>query len=154
MKRFLTGFFLLAMLLCVKSVLAEGTAAKEAPAQEQASKLPPLAAEVVTPAPALASDAEVAEVPEEVKDGAEAENLEFVSGEVSAIDEAAKTVTVKLYGETENETKEKVVTVKIDDSTDITDGENDRDLKSLTAGTEVDVEYDPTSKLATYIFIY
>ena len=33
-------------------------------------------------------------------------------------------------------------------------GEQDRDLKSLTVGTEVDVEYDPATNKATYIFVY
>ncbi len=82
------------------------------------------------------------------------ENLEFVSGEVVAADETAKTVSFKLYGEEENREENKTLTVTVDDSTDITDGEKDRDLKSLTAGTEVDVEYDPASNHATYIFVY
>ncbi len=82
------------------------------------------------------------------------ENLEFISGEVSAIDEAAKTVTIKLYGETENTPGDKAITVTVEDTTDITDGEKDRALKSLTGGTEVDVEYDPASNKATYIFVY
>lgn len=82
------------------------------------------------------------------------ENLEFISGEVSALDEANKMITIKLYGETENTPGEKSITVVVDSSTDITDGEKDRDLKSLTAGTEVDVEYDPSSTKATYIFVY
>ncbi len=83
-----------------------------------------------------------------------AENLEFVSGEITSSDEAAKTVTVKLYGETENATNDKILTIKLDESTDITDGEKDRDIKSLTNGTEVDVEYDPATNKATYIFVY
>lgn len=95
------------------------------------------------PAAAAAAEAAVA-----------TENLEFISGEVSATDEAAKTITVKLYGETENTPGDKTVTVSVDESTDITDGEKDRDLKSLTSGTEVDVEYDPGSSKATYIFVY
>ncbi len=82
------------------------------------------------------------------------ENLEFVSGEVTAVNETAKTLSVKLYGETENSTENKTLTVSVDASTDITDGEKDRDLKSLTAGTEVDAEYDPASNKATYIFVY
>ena len=82
-----------------------------------------------------------------------AENLEFVSGEIGALDVAAKTATIKLYSDTEN-AGEKTVTVHLDDATDITDGEKDRDLKSLTPGTEVDVEYDPASSKATYIFVY
>jgi hypothetical protein len=82
------------------------------------------------------------------------DNLEFISGEISAADATAKSVTVKLYGETENAASEKMLTVSVDDTTDITDGEKDRDLKSLTPGTEVDVEYDPATKKATYIFVY
>lgn len=83
-----------------------------------------------------------------------ADNLEFISGEVSALDEAAKSITVKLYGETEQAAAEKTLSVTVDDATDITDGEKDRDLKSLTAGTEVDVEYDSKTNKATYIFVY
>ena len=83
-----------------------------------------------------------------------AENLEFVSGEVSAMDETAKSLTIKLYGETENAPTDKTLKVTVDSSTDITDGEQDRALKSLSAGTEVDVEYDPATNKATYIFVY
>ena len=82
------------------------------------------------------------------------EKLEFVSGEITSTDETAKTVTVKLYGETENATNDKILTVKLDETTDITDGEKDRDIKSLINGTEVDVEYDPATNKATYIFVY
>ena len=85
---------------------------------------------------------------------ANTENLEFISGEVSALDEASKSLTVKLYGETENTPSDKTLKVAVDANTDITDGEQDRDLKSLSLGTEVDVEYDPTSNKATYIFVY
>lgn len=104
------------------------------------------AAETAAPAEAVAPVVENAP--------AVAENLEFVSGEISAVDEAAKSVTIKLYGETENEANDKLLSVTLDASTDITDGEKDRELKSLTAGTEVDVEYDPASSKATYIFVY
>ncbi len=82
------------------------------------------------------------------------DNLEFISGEISVMDEASKSVSVKLYGEDENATSDKTLKVTVDENTDITDGEQDRDLKSLTVGTEVDVEYDPTSSKATYIFVY
>ena len=70
------------------------------------------------------------------------------------MDEAAKTVSVRLYGENEDKASEKVLTVNIDENTDITDGEQDRELKSLAAGTEVDVEYDPATNKTTYIFVY
>ena len=49
---------------------------------------------------------------------------------------------------------DKTLKVTVDATTDITDGEQDRALKSLTAGTEVDVEYDPATSKATYIFVY
>ena len=120
-----------------------------APAEATAPAMPaaPLAtapAAATTPTPAAPTAGEPNDL----------ENLEFVSGEVSSLDEAAKTVTVKLYGETEGGKSDKVLTVKVDGTTDITDGEKDRDLKSLTAGTEVDVEYDPATNKATYIFVY
>lgn len=113
----------------------------------------------VTPADASTTDPSVpsdSAAPAEVAaaEPAAVDNLEFVSGEVSAADETAKSITVKLYGEGDAQATEKVLTVTVDDSTDITDGEKDRDLKSLTAGTEVDVEYDPATTKATYIFVY
>ncbi len=131
---------------------AQQNAAAPAPAEPAAA--PAAEATPVAAAPAAAAQP-VGDVsaPVEAPTGI-AENLEFVSGEVSATDEAAKKVTVKLYGETENDANDKLLTVSVDDSTDITDGEKDRDLKSLAAGTEVDVEYDPTTSKATYIFVY
>ena len=114
-------------------------------------------------APAAQADAPAAVAPEAPVDAAPAapvaeaktqDNLEFVSGEVTAVDDAAKSVSVKLYGETEEETSDKSITVKVDEATDITDGEKDRELKSLASGTEVDVEYDPATSKATYIFVY
>jgi len=122
----------------VEAPVAAPTTAQTAPA--------PVEANVATPA-----EASMTEKPKETEVG---ENLEFVSGEISAADAAAKTITVKLYGETENEPKEKSIVVNVDETTDITDGEKDRDFKSLASGTEVDVEYDPTSNKATYIFVY
>ena len=115
------------------------------------------------PMPPDASSATTAAIPVSAKNQTPSEtpasepvsdHLEFISGEISAADESAKSITVKLYGDSEENTEDKTLTVKIDDATDITDGEKDRDLKSLTAGTEVDVEYDPTTSKATYIFVY
>ena len=101
----------------------------------------------VAPAPVSVPAAPAAPVKNE-------ETLEFVSGEIAGMDEAAKTITVKLYGEMENSTNDKILTIKLDETTDITDGEKDREFKSLTNGTEVDVEYDPVTNKATYIFVY
>ena len=89
-----------------------------------------------------------------IEEAVVSDNLEFISGEVSAMDDVAKTVSVRLYGENEDKASEKVLMVNVDENTDITDGEQDRELKSLIAGTEVDVEYDPATNKATYIFVY
>jgi hypothetical protein len=103
------------------------------------------------------AEAPAAETPEALAPAAEeevaAENLEFVSGEVTSSDGTAKTIAVKLYGETET-SGDKSLTIQVADTTDITDGEKDRDFASLAPGTEVDVEYDPATAKATYIFIY
>lgn len=116
-----------------------------APAAPAAPAMPEVPAEAVAAAPAVVEPAE---------EVAASENLEFVSGEVTAVNEAAKSLTVKLYGEADNQAAEKTLTVTTDANTDITDGEKDRDLKSLTPTTEVDVEFDPASSKATYIFVY
>jgi hypothetical protein len=124
--------------------VAPAVVAPAAPAPAAPAPLPvesaPAAVAPAAPAPVPAANA--------------ADNLEFVSGEISALDEANKSITVKLYGEAEANASNKTLTVSVDTTTDITDGEKDRDLKSLTPGTEVDVEYDPATKKATYIFVY
>lgn len=134
-----------------------------ATATEPAAAQPAAPASMNEPAPAAAAaePAETAPAAAEPNGTATAtqaqpaaDNLEFVSGEISSVDEAAKSITVKLYGENENQANDKILTVTLDSATDITDGEKDRDLKSLTPGTEVDVEYDPATKKATYIFVY
>lgn len=144
------------LILVFSFVFLQNSFAAEMTTEEAAA--PAAATEVdmtaAAPTDSPAAAAEVAAPVAEVADTINQENLEFVSGEVSASDEAAKTITVKLYGETEEETNDKVLTIKIDETTDITDGEKDRDIKSLTLGTEVDVEYDPASNKATYIFVY
>ncbi len=123
-------------------------AAPAAPVAPAPPAMPEVPAETASAAPAVPAVVEPAE------DAAASENLEFVSGEVTAVNESAKTLTVKLYGEADNQAAEKTLTVSTDANTDITDGEKDRDLKSLTPTTEVDVEFDPASSKATYIFVY
>lgn len=173
MKKLSLFVFLSAFVLMSCNLYAEETGT--APAPETAAEPVPAASEPVQPPPAEAqaqavaapaapetpAQAPVTEAPAPAPAAAPApeetintENLEFISGEVTAMDAAAKTLTVKLYGETENDTNQKILTVKVDETTDITDGEKDRDIPSLTAGTEVDVEYDPASSKATYIFVY
>ena len=127
--------------------LAEETAAPAAPAPETA-------APAIEEAPVAPTPPAEAAVPVPAEDVAVTDNLDFISGEVSALDEAAKSVSVRLYGESEDKASDKTLTVTVDENTDITDGEQDRELKSLTAGTEVDVEYDPATNKATYIFVY
>ncbi len=121
---------------------------------KQAAPVVVAATPIEVPKPAMTETAAPVVSSEEPVSAPVNENLEFISGEVSAVDAASKSVTVKLYGETENNTTDKTLTVTTDASTDITDGEKDRDLASLSAGTEVDVEYDPATKKATYIFVY
>ena len=160
MKR--TVFLLLIMGLfgSITSYAEEaGTAppAKEAtPSAASASATTPavaVAPPAVTPAVAVPPPASTPAKPA-AAENANTDNLEFISGEVGELDEAGKTITVKLYGETESTATNKTLKVSVDASTDITDGEQDRALKSLTVGTEVDVEYDPATNKATYIFVY
>lgn len=163
MKKLVLVLLTLTILPTAQFVMA---AQEEAPAMEAAAAEPvseaPTPAETAAPAvaepPAPVEETEPVPAPPALTPTEEPavapENLEFVSGEVSTVDEAAKTVTVKLYGETETDANDKILTISLDEATDITDGEKDRDLKSLTAGTEVDVEYDPTTSKATYIFVY
>lgn len=143
-----TLLLVLGLLLATPLVFAADETVPAAPAAET-----PVIEAPATPAPAV----ETAPAPaptEEAADVAVNENLEFVSGEVSSVDGTAKSLTVKLYGETEDSVTDKTLTVTTDESTDITDGEKDRELGTLAAGTEVDVEYDPATKKATYIFVY
>ena len=134
---------------------APETAASAAPAETspESSSATPVVSQTADVSPALETGASAPTAAVNPAPAA-SENLEFVSGEITSTDEAAKTVTVKLYGETENAANDKTLTVKLDETTDITDGEKDRDIKSLTNGTEVDVEYDPATNKATYIFVY
>ena len=141
---------LAAFLTPVFAFSADETTPVQTTAASEPATPAPAEPEVAVPAP-VAAPAAPAEVATEANVN---ENLEFVSGEVSAVDGAAKSLTVKLYGETDETTTDKVLTVTTDGSTDITDGEKDRELGSLSAGTEVDVEYDPATKKATYIFVY
>lgn len=143
----LTASFLFVPVLTAQA--AEEAAAPAAPAEAAAPAAEPTATPAAEPAAPAEAPAEQAVLEPELAD-----NLEFISGEVTALDEAAKSITVKLYGETEQGAAEKNITVTVDDATDITDGEKDRDLKSLAAGTEVDVEYDSKTNKATYIFVY
>jgi len=127
------------------------------PAPAEPASTTPVPSTTVPSVSALpTTPAATASTPEPVKaeTASAADNLEFVSGQVASVDQANKMITVKFSGETEDKTNEKILSVKLDESTDITDGEKDRDLKSLTAGTEIDVEYDPATNKATYIFVY
>ena len=162
MKR-ITVFLVVGLFSLCPLVRAEDNQAAPAPAAEDTTAVAPAAPVEPTPttpapptleaapAPAAAPAAVPAAAPTEAMNP---ENLEFVSGEVASLEEASKSLTVKLYGETENAPSDKTLKVTVDENTDITDGEQDRDLKSLTAGTEVDVEYDPSNNKATYIFVY
>ena len=131
-------------------------AATETVAAPAAPAVTPAAAPEATPAaaPSVPAVAPAAAPLAATDENSNLDNLEFISGEVGALDEAGKALTVKLYGETETTATDKTLKVSVDASTDITDGEQDRDFKSLAVGTEVDVEYDPATNKATYIFVY
>lgn len=147
MKRII---FLLFLVYSLSAFAGHELRAEESPAPSTSTE-----PTVASPAPETpAETTPAASTPAEASENKIAENLEFVSGEITGMDEAAKTITVKLYGETENAANDKILTIKLDETTDITDGEKDRDIQSLTNGTEVDVEYDPATSKATYIFVY
>lgn len=168
MRKSIAIWMFLGILVSVPVLAEEMTKEVQAAAETTASEAKDMAADAATQAAepaapvveqaateAVAPVAEAAAAaPAAVETPAQTDNLEFVSGEVSASNEAAKSVTVKLYGETDNEPTEKTITVTIDENTDITDGETDKDIKALNVGTEVDVEYDPKTNKATYIFVY
>ena len=154
-------FFLLlsvGLLVSLPSGAEQSTSTTTTPSTTETAVAPkpstaPMAAEAPVAAPAAVVPAPAA-TPGVATENGNTDNLEFISGEVGELDEAGKTVTVKLYGESESATTGKTLKVSVDASTDITDGEQDRDFKSLSVGTEVDVEYDPATNKATYIFVY
>jgi hypothetical protein len=150
MKKSLALLSLSAFLIAGSSYAEDAAAPMEVAAEETAAA----AAEIVSAAPEAVAETLGAVPVAEPQDATLVDNLEFISGEVSELDETGKSVSVRLYGESEDATSDKVLKVTIDENTDITDGEQDRDLKSLAAGTEVDVEYDPATNKATYIFVY
>ena len=168
MKKIVWFFLTLCLSLASHNIYAEEPADSPSPTvstasvavtSETISVVPPPPAVVEAPAPPAApAMVSVPAIPlapvTPVTSAKNVENLEFVSGEITGIDEATKTITVKLYGEAENSANDKILTIKLDETTDITDGEKDREFKSLTNGTEVDVEYDPATNKATYIFVY
>ncbi len=80
----------------------------------------------------------------------------LISGEITAIDENSKTITAVIFHDKEKAQSEenKSLTVKLSNETDITDGKKDLELKQLRLGDEVEIEYDPTTNKATYIFVY
>ncbi len=161
MKKLVSLFLFVSLLFTVRGLRAEESpapttpqaAAQASPAPVEVAAVASVPMEVTAPA-AVSTSTETTAVAADAAVNKAADNLEFVSGEVTAMDETAKTITLKLYGETENSASDKILTVKLDETTDVTDGEKDRDIKSLINGTEVDVEYDPATKKATYIFVY
>ena len=133
---------------------AEEAAPTPSTATTEATAPAPVAPAVVPAAAQTPAIESAAALPVVANETTNLDNLEFISGEVGALDEAGKSLTIKLYGETEATATDKTLKVSVDASTDITDGEQDRDFKTLSVGTEVDVEYDPVTNKATYIFVY
>src|SRR3989338_8225332 len=132
MKKMVFGVLGLGLLIFAQSVAAE-----EATTTASLEPPPGIPVSETVPSPAVAEPAPAVTPVEEPVPPAENLELEFVSGEISGVDEAAQKITIKLYGETETDANDKILTISLDEATDITDGEKDRDLKSLVAGTEV-----------------
>ena len=82
------------------------------------------------------------------------ENLEFSSGEIVSFEAASGMLNVKVYLDTDGNASEKTLSLKVTDKTELTDGENALQKDALTAGAEVDVEYDVKTNEVTYIFVY
>ena len=141
-------------------LLAED-AAPAAPAdQPSANKA---AIEGTTPAettPAPAASAPMVAAPSGTQPGTPAEklpdveNLDFASGEVVTLDPATGKLDVKIYLDAAGNANEQTMSLTVDPSTEITNGETDLKTDALKAGAEIDVEYDVRTKKATYIFVY
>ena len=82
------------------------------------------------------------------------ENLDFASGEILTFDAPSGKIDVKVYLDANGEANEQTLSLKADNQTEITDGENELKTDALVKGAEVDVEYDTRTKAATYIFVY
>lgn len=82
------------------------------------------------------------------------DNLEFASGEATAFDAATGKLQVKVYLDDAGNPAENTVELTVGSETEITNGEKDLDHSALKAGVEIDVEYDKTTKKATYVFVY
>src|SRR5258706_10342838 len=70
------------------------------------------------------------------------ENLDFASGEILTFDAPSGKIDVKVYLDANGEANEQTLSLKVDNQTEITDGENELKTDALVKGAEVDVEYD------------
>jgi len=82
------------------------------------------------------------------------DSLDFASGEISAFNATSGVLDVKVYLDVAGDAKERTVSLNVDQTTEITDGEADLKADSLKPNAEIDVEYDTTNNKATYIYIY
>ena len=111
----------------------------------------PASAEDVPAAPAVPAGEEQAAPAEDLP---ALENLDFASGEILTFDGASGKMDVKVYLDANGEANEQTLSLKVENQTEITDGENELKTDALAKGAEVDVEYDTRTKAATYIFVY
>lgn len=142
MKISLISLLLAAFLMVPAWVQAED-AAPASTATDTATTTAPAPAALTAPA---AEEADAGE--------AAVEALDFASGEIVAFDAASGKLDVKVYLDAEGNASEQTLSVTVDAQTEITSGDEPLKTDALTKGAEVDVEYDTSSKKATYIFIY
>ena len=76
-------------------------------------------------------------------------SFQLVSGEITSIDIVGKTMTLQVA----EGGKKSEITVHFDDTTRV-NGSDNKNIKSLDKGAEVDLRYDPATSRVVYIYIY
>jgi len=84
---------------------------------------------------------------------AQAESVQFVSGDVVSVNHKAKELTMKIYLDENGDYFESDIVVHWNQNTEITDGDTAVPSNVIQVHHAVDVEFD-AEKMATYIFVY
>jgi len=92
-----------------------------------------------------------AEVPEQEQPQTEQVAIdELISGEIVAIDQPARTITMKLFTESGSD---ETITLNFDEHTQV-DGSEIKTLSGAQNGGSIDVRYNPQTSHAQYIYVY
>jgi len=91
---------------------------------------------------------------EGTRGGSLAEGLVFASGEIVAVQHESQAFRVRIYFDREGNYDRHEIALTYGPQTLFTDGEQDLDRMALQKDREVDVEYDPRTRMATYVFVY